>query len=371
MNHARTPSCHSGGDRARSRRRCPRARSCSKSRWKAAASSGESTTTITFSWRAHESSVQFVEPVQTDRGRGRRTCGASGRARPAIGNASTGSDSISASSGEDGGGTGIGPRVVDVVGEPDVDAAAGRAADRVADDRGRLRARGRSRTGRARASARRRRGTRRSRRDLARRLAAVGQSTDRDVGLHRAPRRRQDRRDVQLLPGRRPRRTAARAARGATSRRGATRAVLLVAEAPGLPRRPRLGDPAHLRAPAHRRRARPRRRPRSSTARSTSSASPTTCCSGTSCPTHPGDERSNRRPTPRRDRGRAAVRARARARAAASSPSAGSPTRRSAARTSGIPSRGGAADFRGRASRRCALTWYHRPPADVSPPFLR
>ena len=44
----------------------PAAQSCSKSSVKAWASSGESTTAITFSSRDHESSVQFVEPVQTE-----------------------------------------------------------------------------------------------------------------------------------------------------------------------------------------------------------------------------------------------------------------------------------------------------------------
>ena len=42
---------------------------------------GESTVTMTFSSRVHESSVQFVEPVRRSRGRGSRTCGASGRGR--------------------------------------------------------------------------------------------------------------------------------------------------------------------------------------------------------------------------------------------------------------------------------------------------
>ncbi len=107
VNHARMPSCHSGGMRPVSAT-VPAPRSCSNSRWKVAARSGESTTTITFSWRSQASSVQFVEPVQTERES--RTmylwCIRSGT--PAIGNASTGRDSISSSSGAEGGGTGTG-----------------------------------------------------------------------------------------------------------------------------------------------------------------------------------------------------------------------------------------------------------------------
>ena len=57
---------------------------------------------------------------------------------PAIGTPRRGSDAISCSSGSGGGGTGIGLRVVDVVGEADLDAAVRRSADRVPDDRRRL-----------------------------------------------------------------------------------------------------------------------------------------------------------------------------------------------------------------------------------------
>ncbi len=64
--------------------------------------------TITFSCLVQASSVQFVEPVQTE-ALSRITylwCIRSGT--PAIANASIGSDSISVSSGEAGGGTGTG-----------------------------------------------------------------------------------------------------------------------------------------------------------------------------------------------------------------------------------------------------------------------
>ena len=72
------------------------------------ASSAESTVTTTFSWRDQESSVQFMEPVQTD-SPSRTTnlwCIRSGT--PAIALAGTPSDVISATSGSGGGGTGIG-----------------------------------------------------------------------------------------------------------------------------------------------------------------------------------------------------------------------------------------------------------------------
>ena len=106
-NHARIPSCQAGSTRPL-RKAVPPRTSCSKSWRKSAASAAESTTTITFSCRDQESSVQFVDPVQTE-APSRITyfwCIRSGT--PAIGRASTGSEAISSSSGEAGGGTGIG-----------------------------------------------------------------------------------------------------------------------------------------------------------------------------------------------------------------------------------------------------------------------
>ena len=108
VNQTRTPSCHSGSTvpvptadaAARRAARSPAGRPP-----RAAATRPP---TITFSWRVHESSDQFVEPVQTA-SPSRTTylwCIRSGT--PAIGSASTGSASISAWSGDAGGGTGIG-----------------------------------------------------------------------------------------------------------------------------------------------------------------------------------------------------------------------------------------------------------------------
>ena len=76
----------------------------------AAASFGDSTTAITFSWRDHESSVQLAEPVQTV-SPSRTTylwCIRSGI--PAIGRCGTPSEEMSSTSGSGGGGTGIGFR---------------------------------------------------------------------------------------------------------------------------------------------------------------------------------------------------------------------------------------------------------------------
>ena len=84
--------------------------SCSKSSVKRAASSCESATATTFSCCVHESSVQFIEPVQTE-ARSRTTnlwCIRSGT--PAIGRTGTPRDSIRIPSGSGGGGTGIGLR---------------------------------------------------------------------------------------------------------------------------------------------------------------------------------------------------------------------------------------------------------------------
>ena len=161
----------------------------------------------------------------------------------------------------------------------------------------------------------------------------------------RRPRPRRDRAHVQLLPRRRRRRdpppAAARLPRRA--RRGADPARRRGAR---LPRRARLGDPVHLRAAADGRRARPRRPRRSSAASSKSSASRTRCSAGTSCRRTPAPSASNRRPTPRRDRG-AGCRSSSGSRAAAArSPSAASRSRCSAATHVRHPSRGGATAFR-------------------------
>ena len=75
-----------------------------------AASTGDLTVATTFSWRVNESSVQFIEPVQTD-SPSRTTylwCIRSGT--PAIAFAGTSNDAISCASGSGGGGTGIGFR---------------------------------------------------------------------------------------------------------------------------------------------------------------------------------------------------------------------------------------------------------------------
>jgi hypothetical protein len=109
VNHARTPSCQVGATRPESATDSM-TMSCSKSRRKSDATPRDSTIAITFSWCDHESSVQFVEPVQTA-SPSRTTylwCIRSGT--PAIAFASIGSDLINVSSGEGGGGTGIGLR---------------------------------------------------------------------------------------------------------------------------------------------------------------------------------------------------------------------------------------------------------------------
>ncbi len=69
----------------------------------------DSAITIAFSWRDHESFVQFIEPVQTA-ARSRTTylwCIRSGS--PGIAFVSSGSASISSGAVRGGGGTGIGP----------------------------------------------------------------------------------------------------------------------------------------------------------------------------------------------------------------------------------------------------------------------
>ena len=113
QNHGRTstPStCTGRGSTLPEVSTIPVVQSSSKLRWKARASSGDSITAITFSSRDHESSVQLVEPVQTEV-RSRTTylwCIRSGI--PGI--AFVGSPSRPTSSGAScgGGGTGIGAR---------------------------------------------------------------------------------------------------------------------------------------------------------------------------------------------------------------------------------------------------------------------
>ena len=80
--------------------------SCAKSSWKRIATPVDSTTTMTFSSRVHESSVQFVDPLQTA-SRSRTTylwCIRSGQ--PGTAAVSNGSDSIRSGSVFGGGGTG-------------------------------------------------------------------------------------------------------------------------------------------------------------------------------------------------------------------------------------------------------------------------
>ena len=80
--------------------------SCEKSSWKRIAIPVDCTITITFSSRVHESSVQFVEPLQTA-SRSRTTylwCIRSGQ--PGMPTVSNGSDSIRSGSVFGGGGTG-------------------------------------------------------------------------------------------------------------------------------------------------------------------------------------------------------------------------------------------------------------------------
>ena len=76
----------------------------------AAASLFDSTVTITFSCRDHESSVQFVEPVHTSSRRAPTYLWCMRSGMPAMGLCGTPSDEISSTSGSGGGGTGIGFR---------------------------------------------------------------------------------------------------------------------------------------------------------------------------------------------------------------------------------------------------------------------
>ena len=86
-------------------------------------------------------------------------------------------------------------------------------------------------------------------------------------------------------------------------------------------------------------------------------------------PTHPGDDRSNRRPTRAEIEAGASVRPRARARAPGRRRRPDRPRRvRRHLRQAPLPRR--RLRFR-RGARSPGLTWYHRPPADVSSPFLR
>ena len=111
VNHGRTrtPSTTTGlGSTKPLCSTSPSRHSSSKSSVNACASSGEATVTTTFSCRDHESSVQFIEPVQTV-SLSRTTnlwCIRSGT--PAIALAGTSSAAISWTSGSGGGGTGIG-----------------------------------------------------------------------------------------------------------------------------------------------------------------------------------------------------------------------------------------------------------------------
>ena len=113
VNHGRTSVVPTGtglGATKPLRSTAPVSQSSSKFSVNRAASSRDSASTITFSWRVHDSSVQFVEPVQTD-SPSRTTylwCIRSGT--PAIARTGTSSDAISCPSGSGGGGTGIGFR---------------------------------------------------------------------------------------------------------------------------------------------------------------------------------------------------------------------------------------------------------------------
>ena len=88
----------------------PRSQSSSRLRVNARASAGApSTLTITFSWRLHESSVQFVEPDHTSVASRTTNLWCIRSGTPAIARVGTGKDAIAAGSVEGGGGTGIGP----------------------------------------------------------------------------------------------------------------------------------------------------------------------------------------------------------------------------------------------------------------------
>ena len=113
QNHGRTsmPStCTGRGSTVPVPSTFPSAQSCSKSSMKAWASSGESTTAITFSSRDQESSVQFVDPVHTALWSRTTNLWCIRSGTPAI--AFVGTDSRSTSSGTSlgGAGTGIGAR---------------------------------------------------------------------------------------------------------------------------------------------------------------------------------------------------------------------------------------------------------------------
>ena len=235
-------------------------------------------------------------------------------------------------------------RVVDVVGEADLHAAL--AARRIASPTISAVSRPRLKSYCARSSVCRRaveeRGDRV--RDLRRLLAAVRQSSDLDALVHRPSRRRPHRADHELLPGRGRCRAS-----GATGSRAYLEARADAPHPPrrrgaGLPRRPRLGHPVHVRAaadgrgpgrgdrddrPPRARRARARGRRAALERRADASRAPT----------------SNRAPTRREIAAGVVFARRARARAAASSPSAASRRRRSAAPYVRHPAHGGAAAF--------------------------
>ena len=99
------PSCHSGSTYPVPTDE-PAPTICSKSRWNSEAIAAESTIAITFSCRVQASSLQFVEPVQTASPSRIMYLWCIRSGTPAIASASTGSDAISSSSGDAGGGTG-------------------------------------------------------------------------------------------------------------------------------------------------------------------------------------------------------------------------------------------------------------------------
>ena len=113
--------------------------SCAKSSWKRIATPVDSTTTMTFSSRVHESSVQFVEPLQTA-SRSRTTylwCIRSGQPGTRRGLERQRLDQVGLRLRRwRHGRTLVG--LVDVVDEPNVNAALVRADERIADDVARL-----------------------------------------------------------------------------------------------------------------------------------------------------------------------------------------------------------------------------------------
>ena len=240
--------------------------------------------------------------------------------------------------------------VVDVVGEPDHGRRGRRAADRVADDRGRLGPRGRSRTGRGRVSAGRRRGRRRRGRDLRRRTGRRRSEYGCVTGgfIERLAAARIGATYNFYRDGDSRRVPAQRLAAYLDARAGAS--MLLVAEAPGY-RGTRVSG-----IPLTSERQLTGAGPAEATATVVHAALAELGARGRRAALERRADPSRRRDLEspadaRRDRGRTAVRARTRARTACGRRSGGSRTRRSAARTSGIPAHGGAAAFRRRPAR--------------------